>query len=292
MVRELAGGGSSEYRRGNVKGEAVRHERLMEGASTLDASNEEAQTNGGVVAAHRVRLFLAADYAMVRAGIRSILRVASEVDVVGEGEDDQEIIEAVARLQPDVVLLAMTDGSAISYVESILSQTSSPLLVVTMDDQVRHARDILSLGIAGFLVGTAGPDELVCAIRAVSRGYSFISAPLPARGGMAKLFDARGEGGLDGPSPRAELARTASLTAREREVLGWMAEGCTNREIAEHLALSPKTIEAYRTRLSDKTGLKRRSELVRLALSVGLTKCGPSATSREKTHLGRAPMAK
>lgn len=239
----------------------------------------------------RIRLFLAADYAMVRAGIRSILRVAAEVEVVGEGEDDQDIVEAVARLRPDVVLLAMTDGSAISFVESILAQTSAPLLVVTMDDQVRHARDILSLGIAGFLVGTAGPDDLVCAIRAVSRGYSFISAPMPARGGMAKLFDARSDGLAYAP-PRAEQARMASLTAREREVLGWMAEGCTNREIAEHLSLSPKTIEAYRTRLSDKTGLKRRSELVRLALSVGLTKCGPAATSREKPHLGGAAMAK
>jgi two-component system, NarL family, response regulator NreC len=270
----------------------VRHERLMEGASTIDASNHEAQTDGGIFVAPQVRLFLAADYAMVRAGIRSILRVATEVQVVGEGEDDQDIIDAVGRLKPDLILLAMTDGSAISFVESILSQTSAPLLVVTMDDQVRHARDILSLGIAGFLVGTAGPDELVCAIRAVSRGYSFISAPMPARGGMAKLFDARTEGPADGRSARAEEARMSSLTAREREVLGWMAEGCTNREIAEHLSLSPKTIEAYRTRLSDKTGLKRRSELVRLALSVGLTKCGPSATSCERTHLDRSRMAK
>jgi two-component system, NarL family, response regulator NreC len=275
-----------------AKGEAVRHERLTEGASTLDASNRGVRTDEGESVAPRIRLFLAADYAMVRAGIRSILRVASEVDVIGEGEDDQEVIDAIEGLKPDVVLLAMTDGGAVSLVESVLAHTSSPILVVTMDDQVRHARDVLSLGIAGFLVGTAGPEELVCAIRAVSRGYSFISAPMPARGGMAKLFDARVESVVDDRSARAEHARMASLTAREREVLGWMAEGCTNREIAEQLSLSPKTIEAYRTRLSDKTGLKRRSELVRLALSVGLTKCGPSATSRENTQLDRSRMAK
>jgi two-component system, NarL family, response regulator NreC len=275
-----------------AKGEAVRQERLIEGASTLDVSNREARTDADASDAPHVRLFLAADYAMVRAGIRSILRAASEVEVIGEGEDDQEVVDAITRMRPDVVLLAMTDGSAISLIESILAHTSSPVLVVTMDDQVRHARDILSLGIAGFLVGTAGPEELVCAIRAVSRGYSFISAPMPARGGMAKLFDARTEVSVDGRGANAEYARMASLTAREREVLGWMAEGCTNREIAEHLSLSPKTIEAYRTRLSDKTGLKRRSELVRLALSVGLTKCGPSATSREKSHLDRSSMAK
>lgn len=269
----------------------MRQERLTEGASSLDASNHEARGEG-LAAAASIRLYLAADYAMVRAGIRSILRVASEVQVVGEGEDDQEIIDAVTKLNPDVVLLAMTDGSAISFVESIVSQTRAPLLVVTMDDQVRHAREILSLGIAGFLVGTAGPDELVCAIRAVGRGYSFISAPMPARGGMAKLFDARTDAAADDRVARLERARITSLTAREREVLGWMAEGCTNREIAEHLSLSPKTIEAYRTRLSDKTGLKRRSELVRLALSVGLTKCGPDTSSRDKALLGKVSVAK
>lgn len=220
-----------------------------------------------------VRVFLAAEYAMVRAGIRSILAQRSEFIILGEGEDDDEIIEAVSTEAPDVLVLAITDHDSLSFVQTLLRFVSVPVLIVSMDDKLKHAREVLSLGVAGFLVGTAGADDLICGIRTVARGYSFVSAPLPARGGAQRLFREPHEAvqsavSQEGAQPLR--AGVEALTPRETEVLTLMAEGLSNREIAERLGLSPKTIEAYRTRLSDKTGLRRRSELIRLAFTSGL----------------------
>lgn len=219
-----------------------------------------------------IRIFLAAEYAMVRAGLRSILAQYPEFLIVGEGEDDDEIIEAVGSEPPDVLVLAITDQDSLSFVQSLVRFIDVPVLIVSMDDKLKHAREVLALGVAGFLVGTAGADDLICGIRTVARGYSFVSAPLPARGGAQRLFrDIREEPAL-GANSEPMHRGVETLTPRETEVLTLMAEGLSNREIAERLGLSPKTIEAYRTRLSDKTGLRRRSELIRLAFTSGLVK--------------------
>lgn len=220
-----------------------------------------------------VRVFLAAEYAMVRAGIRSILGQYPEFRILGEGEDDDEIIQAVEEVSPDVLVIAITDQDSLSFVQSLLRHVSAPVLIVSMDDKLKHAREVLSLGVAGFLVGTAGADDLVCGIRTVARGYCFVSAPLPARGGALRLFREPLEGGdsaRDRGTVIAPRRGLEALTPRETEVLKLMAEGLSNREVAERLALSPKTVEAYRTRLSDKTGLRRRTELIRLAITSGL----------------------
>lgn len=234
------------------------------------------QTEAPAERPKRIRVFLAAEYAMVRAGLRSILAQYPEFMILGEGEDDDEIIDAVANDAPDVLLLAITDQDSISFVQSLLRFIDVPVLIVSMDDKLKHAREVLALGVAGFLVGTAGADDLVCGIRTVARGYSFVSAPLPARGGAERLFrEAHEERSPGAHAHSPPLYRGVDvLTPREKEVLTLMAEGLSNKEIADRLGLSPKTIEAYRTRLSDKTGLRRRSELIRLAFTSGLVARG------------------
>jgi DNA-binding NarL/FixJ family response regulator len=206
--------------------------------------------------ARRIRLLLADDHAILRAGLRMLLDAQPDMQVVAEASDGEEAVRRAQATRPDVAVVDLT-MPGLSGVETLerLRRTvpDTRLLVLTMHDDPAYARVALAAGAAGHVIKDADSSELLAAIRAVHRGRAFVQVGVES--GAAA--------GVDEP-------RAPALSPRERQVLGYLVKGHTNREIARRLALSIKTVETHRSRLSDKLGLHTRADLVRLALDLGL----------------------
>src|SRR5687767_9431295 len=190
---------------------------------------------------------------MLRAGLRLLLGAQSDMNVVGEAADGVEAYEKARELQPDVVLLDVSmpgphSGGVIREIQRVSPTTR--VLILTMHDDAAYLRSALSAGAAGYLVKRAADAELMTAIRAVHAGRTFVDVTeLRHR----PVYPAR-ENGLEHWQPPKNLSR------REREVLRLLAQGNSNQQIAEKFRVSVKTIETYRARLSEKLGLKGRSD--------------------------------
>ena len=210
-----------------------------------------------------VKLLLVDDHEIVRAGLRMLFSAEPDVQIVGEAASGREAIEQVAKLAPDVVLMdvAMPDMNGIEATRRI--KEAFPQVVVlalTMHEDEEYFFEMLSAGASGYVPKRAAPDDLLSAIRVVNQGEVFIY-PSMARL-LVRDFLRRAE---DTAPSDAEL-----LTPREHEVLGWIAEGLTNREIAERLVISVKTVDRHRENIMRKLNLHNRVELVRYAIEKGL----------------------
>jgi two-component system response regulator NreC len=211
----------------------------------------------------RITVLIVDDHAMVRKGLRMALEAHADIQVVGEAGTLMEAIEAAARVKPQIVTLdlSMPGPSGVASVQRM--RTAAPgarIIVVTMHDDPAYVRTAIAMGASGYVNKSAADTELVSAIRAVSRGRVFIDA-----GDAATLESILSPGATGkGKSP------VESLSEREREVLAQVARGYTNRQIADDIGLSVKTVESYRARLMKKLGLKERSDLVRVAIELGL----------------------
>lgn len=205
-----------------------------------------------------IRVVVADDHAIVRAGLRALLEAEGDVAVVGEAPDGRAAIEVAARAHPDVLLLDLSMPGA-GGVEAVrrAGELDPPVavLVLSMHAAAEYVRPALRAGARGYLVKGAGLDDLVRALRAVAAGGRFL-------GPEAQQVVARGL-----PDDTDELDR---LTPREREVLQLVAEGRTNREIARSLGVAPKTVDAHRTRLMQKLDLHDGRALTRWALRRGI----------------------
>jgi DNA-binding NarL/FixJ family response regulator len=209
----------------------------------------------------RIRVLLADDHALLRAGLRLLINAQPEMEVVGEAADCPETLRQVQLLGPDVLTLdlSMPGGSSIKLIEQLRREhPQTQVLVLTMHDDPAYLRAALAAGSAGYVVKTAADTELLRAIRGVSAGRVVVDVNLPRTT-------------LPAAGPEAGLA---ALSGREREVLTLLVQGHTNQEIARRLFLSVKTIETYRARIAEKLGLRTRAELVRYALEVGLLEPG------------------
>jgi DNA-binding NarL/FixJ family response regulator len=207
----------------------------------------------------RIRLLLADDHAILRAGLRMLLEAQPDMEVVAEASDGEEAVRRAHATHPDVAVidLSMPGLSGVDTLHRLRRELpATRLLVLTMHDDPGYARVTQAAGAAGHVVKDSQSAELLAAIRAVHRGRSFV------RVGAEGTAAVETEG--TGPAP--------ALSPRERQVLDLLAHGHTNREIAARLALSVKTIETHRARLGDKLGLHKRADLVRLALDLGLLK--------------------
>jgi two-component system response regulator NreC len=210
-----------------------------------------------------IRVLIADDHSVLRAGLRMLLGAQSDMDVVGEAADGLEVSRRARELRPDIVLLDLSmpgprSGSVIREVLSACPKTR--VLILTMHDDAAYLRSALSAGAAGYVVKRAADSELMSAIRAVHAGRTFVD--LTQTPGLAQP-----------PLPGKVAGRwqpPKNLSRREREVLRLLAQGHSNQQIADTIRLSVKTVETYRTRLSEKLGLKGRAELYRFAAESGI----------------------
>jgi DNA-binding NarL/FixJ family response regulator len=218
-----------------------------------------------------VRVLIADDQALVRAGFRMILDAAEGIEVVGEAGDGQEALAAVRRLQPDVVLMdvRMPTMDGLEATRRILADSGNAPRVVMLttfdlDDYVYAA---LRAGASGFLLKDVSPEQLVAAVALVAAGDALLAPSIVRR--LVERFAP--------PAPRPAFtgdANLGNLTAREREVLVLIARGLSNAELAEHLTLSEATVKTHVARILSKLGLRDRVQAVVLAYESGLVSPG------------------
>lgn len=211
-----------------------------------------------------IRVVLADDHTVVRAGLKAVLGTAKDVDVVGEARNGEEAVALVDRFNPDVVVmdLSMNGMDGVSATKEIVAKGGSTrVLILTMHPEEDYLVPLLEAGAAGYLVKSAADRELLDAVRAVAKGDVYVR-PTAARV-LAK--------GLTRKDPhQADRDRFEKLTERERDVLRLTAQGYSAPEIGERLFISPKTVDTYKQRINEKLGLSHRADYVQFALRLGL----------------------
>lgn len=209
----------------------------------------------------KIKVLLADDHALLRAGLRSLIGQESDMEVVGEASDGQESVARAVELKPDVVVMdvAMPKANGLEAISAMRrGGVKSKILVLTMYSEEQYLMQVLRRGGNGYVLKRSADTELMQAIRTVHAGGVFLY-PSAAR---LLIGDRESD---DGESAGLDL-----LTEREREVLKLTVEGYTNQEIANRLIISVKTVDTYRSRIMEKLNLRHRSELVRYALRKGL----------------------
>lgn len=199
-----------------------------------------------------VRLVLCDDHAVVRAGLRALLGSAAGIEVVGEADSGAEAVALAAKLAPDVVLMDLQLGEGMDGVEATRRITAASggavhVLVLTTYDTDADTTRAIEAGATGYLLKAERPDELFTAIHSAAAGRTALSAPVAHRV-MARIR-----------SPRP------GLTDRERDILGQLARGLTNRDIAKALFLSEATVKTHLGRIYDKLGVDTRAGAVAVA---------------------------
>jgi DNA-binding NarL/FixJ family response regulator len=210
-----------------------------------------------------VRVLLADDHTIFRAGLKALLDAEMGIEVVGEASTGDEAVEMVREVKPDIVVmdLSMPGSGGLEATRRITAlQLPTRVLVLTMHAEQEYLVPVLEAGAHGYLTKTTADRRLVDAIRVVARGEVYL--PPKATTLLLKEYKAAGEDG--------DVLR--QLSSREQEVLALTAEGFSSKEIGEKLFISPKTVDTYRARIMEKLGLTHRSELVRFALRAGLLK--------------------
>jgi DNA-binding NarL/FixJ family response regulator len=215
-----------------------------------------------------IRVLIADDHSVVRAGLRMLVAAQPDLEVVGEAGDGAETVARASATKPDVVVLdlSMPRSRSTQTIERLVRLEPSPrVLVLTMHDDPAYLRSALQAGASGYIVKNAADVELLTAIRAVHRGRTFVDLSRPPDpAGRSST----GGGTTTKGSPASQ--RRKQLSRREAEVLRLLAQGHTNQETAEQLAISIKTVETYRKRLHEKLELETRAQLFRFAFESGL----------------------
>jgi two-component system response regulator NreC len=209
-----------------------------------------------------IRVLIADDHGVMRGGLRALLNAEADIKVVGEAANGREALELASELTPDVVLLdiSMPDMSGIKVagmLKAILPEGRTLILTVHEDEEL--LRQALQAGTSGYIIKRAAETELINAVRAVSRGELYIHSAL-----MRQLLD-----DLSAPPPIA-AERLEILTPREREVLGFLVRGYTNRQVAEALCISTRTVEGHRANIMSKMEFRNRAEMVSFGEQCGL----------------------
>ena len=205
-----------------------------------------------------MKILIADDHGIVRSGVRLLLDRQPDMEVVAEAEDGVEALEKVLAERPEVVILdvAMPRMTGLQATYEIKKQApDTQVLILSMHDDERYLFEALRAGAAGYVLKRAADTDLVEAVRAAARGEPFLTPG--AQQSLIRDFLERGE-------------QPSELTPREQEVVKLIAEAHTNKEIAEILHLSEKTVESHRANVLQKLGMRDRVELVRYAIRRGL----------------------
>jgi two-component system response regulator NreC len=208
-----------------------------------------------------IRVLIADDHAVVRAGLRALLSSAPDLDLVGEASGGVEAVELAVKLHPDIVVLDLSmpdlDGiSAVRQIKASCPQTRLVILTVHEDDALLRAA--VKAGASGYILKRAAEAELISAISMVMRGDLYVD-PAMIRSILSEV------------QVRQSAPETIEpLTPREIEILKLIVQGYTNRQMAEELGISIRTVEGHRANVLEKLGLQSRVELVRYAKQHGL----------------------
>ncbi|GCE20620.1 response regulator [Dictyobacter kobayashii] len=212
----------------------------------------------------KIRILLADDHTILRAGLKMMLNAQPDMEVVGEAQDGRQAIQEAQRIQPDVILMDITmpdiNGiEATKQIKRLLPDVR--ILVLTMHEHDEYVFQALRAGAAGYMLKEAADTELITAIHVIKSGQFYLSPT--AQSVVVGDYLQRVRTGEERDS-------YSSLTEREREILKLVAEGHTNNQIAERLIISPKTVDTHRTHIMDKLNLHSRAELVKYAMRRGL----------------------
>jgi len=208
-----------------------------------------------------IRILIADDHGVLRAGLRALLSSESDIDVVGEAVDGKQTVTLSEELEPDVVLLdvSLPDQSGIEVTRSLKElHPGIRVLILTVHEDEGLLQEAIQAGAAGYIIKRAVESELIDAIRAVSRGDIYVH-PAMTRALFKDMT----------PVPRAKDSPIEAPTPREIDVLRYIAQGYTNRQTAEALSISVRTVESHRANLMSKLALSSRVELVRYAKENG-----------------------
>lgn len=213
-----------------------------------------------------IRVLLADDHAVLRAGLRALLNGEPNIIVIGEAGNGRETLEQVHLLQPDIVVLdlMMPEVKGIDIIDQLVQEyPHTRILVLTMHADTEYIRRVAMAGASGYVLKSSADTELIQAIREVAAGKSYLTSEAT----KALLEDYRGRTSPAVPSP--EPAHN-NLSEREHEVLVMTALGYSSKEVGDMLFISPKTVDTYRQRVMEKLNLESRAELVQYALKHGL----------------------
>jgi DNA-binding NarL/FixJ family response regulator len=211
-----------------------------------------------------IRVVLADDHLVVRAGLKALLGATKDITVVGEATNGRDALSLIERFHPEVAVLdldmPLMDGLTATK-DLVARRSTTRVLILTMHTEDEYLVSLLEAGAAGYLVKNAADRELADAIRAVASGDVYVQ-PSASRA-LARAISRKSE-------HVEERDRYQQLSERERDVLVLVAGGYSASEIGEKLFISPKTVETYKQRISEKLGLSHRADYVQLCLRLGL----------------------
>ena len=211
-----------------------------------------------------IKVILADDHAVVRAGVKAVLSSAKDIQVIGEASNGREAVALAERVDPDVVVMDLSMGEMDGITatqEMVAKNVRAKILILTMHAEDAYLVKVLEAGASGYLVKSAADRELVDAVRALAHGDMYMQ-PSAARA-LAQGIKRKSEHSDD-------RDKYEKLTERERDVLRYVAGGFSAPEIGEKLFISPKTVDTYKQRINEKLGLAHRSDYVTFALKLGL----------------------
>lgn len=209
-----------------------------------------------------LRVVLAEDHTLVRAGLRSLLQQLENVTVVGEANDGREAVALAKTHHPDMILMdiSMPGLNGLDATQQIRKELPEVrVLVLSMHSSEEHVMQALRAGASGYLLKESAPLELELALRSVGRGETYLSPPISRQV-------------IEGYMQRVSQNKDplAALSSRQREILQLIAEGSSSKEIARRLNLSVKTVETHRAQLMDRLQIHDVAGLVRFAIRIGL----------------------
>ena len=215
----------------------------------------------------KIRVLLADDHAILREGLKALLGLADDIEVIGEAADGQEAIDRVAALGPDVVIMDVSMpglGGLEATLEIRKQRPDTRILVLTQYEDPEYVRRFLQAGVSGYVLKKSAGADLAAAIRAAYRG-GLVLDPEVAKAALRPQATT----GAAGARPYE------TLTDREKQVLKLVAEGKSNKEVATILGISVKTAMSHREHLMEKLGLHSRTELIHFAIREGVVRVEP-----------------